>query len=110
MASLVALQDDELGNLYETHPMYKFYQNRKTKQPYRIFGVLRRSSEKLGFHAVSAHIGWINGIVGGVLAEDIELVEAWNENQLALIESCGSPRIFLEPAGWGALVMNSEEQ
>ncbi len=106
-ASLAALQDDELGNLYKTHPMYKFYQDRKTEQPYRIFGVLRRLGGKLGVHAVSAHIGWINDIVGGVLAEDIELVEAWNEDQLALIELCGSPRIFLEPAGWGALIMNS---
>ncbi len=106
-ASLAALQDDELGNLYETHPMYKFYQDRETEQPYRIFGVLRQSGGKVGFHAVSAHIGWINRLVGGVLAEDIELIEAWDKKQLALIALCGSPRIFLEPAGWGALVMKS---
>ncbi len=103
-AEMTALQDDELENLYKTHPMYKFYQNRESKNPYRIFGVCRRSDGKPGFHVAIAHAGLISCILDGVPAEEVEPVEAWDEGQLALIGFCSNPDVFLQPIGWTAFL------
>ncbi len=74
-------------------PEEEFYQRKDIKLPVRIYGIgeLKEKDDKdqtkLVIEGVSAHIGWVNDVVGGYALDDVEQVESWTDKQIRIINT-----------------------
>lgn len=107
---------DEVRDVYTKYPMWGFYVNEDGLCPRRSYGVCfyppsdttDESAKIPALHMVTAHIFFINDVVGGVEASTVRRIDAWSESNLNLINLCSSPGIFLDPLGfWLPLSQNA---
>ncbi len=98
---------DHVKEAFRSMPFEKFYTDKKRKSSiYRLYGVMEMVGG-IRYHAVSAHIGWTNDVIGGLNPDDIFPIENWSENQLFQIRLNNVPEAFLMPDGW-MIFMNEE--
>jgi len=98
---------DEMREIYIKYPMWGFYVNKAEEDgdgistcPRRSYGVCKYVDQTYGLHMVTAHIGWINDVVGGVEVSSVERIERWDENSIGIINLSNNPGVFLDPIGF----------
>lgn len=96
---------EDVRKVYEEYPMWGFYVNGDGSCPRRSYGVCFKKTEDSdenipALHMITAHLFWINDVMGGVEVSSIRRVDAWSENNQSMIAMCGSPQMFLDPLGF----------
>ena len=88
-------------------PFHHFYTDKETQTGvYRLYGILEKEDGSVTYHACSAHLGWSNDVVGGILAETLLKVDEWSEDHLKKIRMTNVPAAYLIPSGWIMFAMN----
>lgn len=104
----------EIVAIYNKRPMWKFYvnaDNRGPTLPRRVYGVAVTPppEREERAHAVTAHFGYVNDVVGGVPIEELKEVESWDHESLAVIDCTPHPELFLDPLGFLLLIDSSSQ-
>lgn len=94
---------EEVRAVYEKYPMWGFYVDENGSCPRRSYGVgfIEKGSEEVeGLHMVTAHLFFINDVIGGVEASTVRRVDEWDEASRNIINMCNMPGMFLDPLGF----------
>ena len=98
----------ECRAIYEQYPLWAFYEDGQGGLPRRAFGVFVQESESgektQSLHMITAHIGWVNKVIGGVECSRVVRVEQWSERARWLISHCKESATFLDPLGYLAVI------
>lgn len=91
-----------LRAIYREWPMYRLYQNKETKMPYRAYGAALAGRERRLLVAFPAgrDVGFR---IGGVPVSDVERVERWSDAQMQRIVACQCWELFVHPMGWARI-------
>jgi len=95
--------DDEIRAVYEKYPMWGFYVNQDGSCPRRAYGVcfIEKDGQKVeALHMVTAHICFINDVIGGVEASEVRRIDSWSDTNLSIFSMCPNPGIFMDPIGF----------
>lgn len=86
---------------FKAMPFHHFYTDKETQTAvYRLYGVVELKDGSVGYHAVSAHLGWSNDVIGGIPAKGLLKVDEWSEDHLRKIRMTNCPGAYLIPSGW----------
>jgi hypothetical protein len=96
----------EYRAIYEKYPMWAFYESTDPEAtlPRRVYGAMVRveddGSIAEAVHAATAHIAWVNYVLGGVLVTQLKRVDRWSENSTMMINMSGAKGMFCDPLGF----------
>jgi hypothetical protein len=88
---------EKVKEAFERCPPYKFYVT-SSGSIIRVYGIIE--GEEIRYHIVSAHIGFVNDVIGGMEGKDLIEVENWKDEHIFRIGICGCPSVFFDPCGW----------
>ncbi len=88
--------------LYATYPPWAFYTDTDNgSMCRRIFGFMQIEGETCArAHCITAHLGWINKVVGGVPVTELRAIERWSDEHKAKLRLNNAPGVFLDPLGF----------
>jgi len=92
---------------YEAYPPWKFYTDPGGHVARRAYGVCEYADGTCGLHAITAHAGWINDVVGGVDLGSAVAIDDWTPAQAAIIDKCPQPELFYDPCAWVVLSLRA---
>jgi len=96
----------EYRAIYEKYPMWAFYESTDSEAtlPRRVYGAILQTDEDgsktEAVHAATAHLLWVNYVVGGVPVTKLKRVDRWNENSEMMIKMSGAKGMFCDPLGF----------
>ena len=102
---------------HRDYPMYKFYTSKESPTIcLRVWGFGEKDDGSIAAFASTAHLGWINQVIGGVPLDDLVAHDAWPADRKAFIETAlrfhesdpeSALNAFLRPEGFILLVDES---